>query len=188
MNVTETPIPGVLLFEPRIFGDARGHFSETWNREAFAKASGQNVEFVQDNQSRSSRGVLRGLHLQLPPHGQGKLVRASRGRIFDVAVDMRPDSPTAGSWVGYELSEDNHRQLWLPPGMAHGFIVLSDFADMQYKVSGSTYEPAAERSIRWDDTSLDIRWPDIGIEPLVSPKDATGLTMAAVLAEIRAAR
>jgi dTDP-4-dehydrorhamnose 3,5-epimerase len=186
MKVIQTAISGVVVFEPDVFGDERGHFSVSFNKKAFEDATGESVEFVQDNESRSSRGVLRGLHCQLPPHAQGKLVRVSRGCVLDVAVDLRPNSPTLGHWVAQELSDENHRQLWIPPGMAHGFLVLSDIADLQYKVTGD-YAPAADRSIRWDDPDLAIAWPDIGMAPLLSPKDAAGLTASAVLAETRAA-
>ena len=185
MNVVKTEIDGALIIEPKVFGDARGYFLETFNRRAFEEAVGHAVDFVQDNQSRSAKGVLRGLHLQLPPHAQGKLVRCSRGRVCDVAVDVRPASPTLGRVILVELSEDNHRQLWVPPGLAHGFLVLSDSADLQYKVTGF-YAPQAERSIRWDDPELGIAWPDVGVAPLVSDKDRAGLPAAAVMDEIRA--
>jgi dTDP-4-dehydrorhamnose 3,5-epimerase len=183
VNVIATAIPGVLVLEPHVFRDDRGFFVETFNRKVFEQAVGRSFEFVQDNHSRSTRGVLRGLHLQLPPHEQGKLVRCTRGRIFDVAVDVRGGSPNRGCWIGEELSEDNHRQLWLPPGMAHGFVVVSDVAEMQYKVT-DYYAPQAERSIRWDDPTIGVKWSVQGVEPIVSARDRDGMTLAAVLAEL----
>ena len=171
MKVTPTAIPEVLILEPRVFGDERGFFFESFNQKAFDEAVGAHVEFVQDNHSRSARGVLRGLHYQLPPHAQGKLVRVVRGSVFDVAVDVRRRSPSFGQWVGVGLSEANHRQLWLPPGFAHGFIVTSDSADFLYKTTGF-YEPHAERSVRWDDPRLAIAWPEAALPPTLSGKDA----------------
>ncbi|WP_341887610.1 dTDP-4-dehydrorhamnose 3,5-epimerase [Variovorax sp. YR752] len=171
MKVTPTDLPEVLLIEPAVHGDARGFFMESFNQRAFDAAVGTHVEFVQDNHSRSARGVLRGLHYQLPPHAQGKLVRVTRGTVFDVAVDMRRSSPRFGRWAGAELSGDNHRQLWIPPGFAHGFLVLSDAADFLYKTT-EYYAPHAEGAVRWDDPSVNIDWPDAGIQPLVSAKDA----------------
>ncbi len=171
MKVTPTAIPEVLILEPRVFGDERGFFFESFNQKAFDEAVGRHVEFVQDNHSRSARGVLRGLHYQLPPHAQGKLVRVVRGSVFDVAVDVRRSSPSFGQWVGVGLSEANHRQLWLPPGFAHGFIVTSDSADFLYKTTGF-YEPHAERSVRWDDPRLAIAWPEAALPPTLSGKDA----------------
>ncbi len=173
MNVERTAIEGVLILEPKVFGDTRGFFMESFNQQRFDAAVGGPVAFVQDNHSRSSRGVLRGLHYQLAPHAQGKLVRVTSGSVFDVAVDLRRGSATFGRWVGVELSGENHRQLWLPPGMAHGFLVTSDSADFLYKTTGY-YAPAAEACIRWDDATLAIAWPDVGIAPLVSAKDAQG--------------
>lgn len=170
MKVTALAIPDVLLFEPKVFGDARGFFLESYNRKAFDEATGTRIEFVQDNHSRSGRGVLRGLHYQLPPKAQGKLVRVVRGVVFDVAVDIRRSSPTFGKWVGAELSEDNHRQLWIPPGFAHGFVVLSDSADFQYKVT-EYWSPEHERSILWSDPALGIHWP-LDSAPALSAKDA----------------
>ena len=169
LKATTTAIPGVLILEPRVFGDARGFFFESFNQRAFNEATGLDVQFVQDNHSRSARGVLRGLHYQVAPHAQGKLVRVVRGSVFDVAVDIRRDSPTFGRWIGLELSEDNHRQLWIPPGLAHGFLVTSDSADFLYKTS-DFHQPTAERSIRWDDASLGIEWPLSG-PPVLSAKD-----------------
>ena len=171
MHVTPTALPEVLLIEPRVFGDARGFFMESFNQRAFDDAVGTPVSFVQDNHSRSSRGVLRGLHYQLHPHAQGKLVRVSAGRVFDVAVDLRRSSPRFRQWVGYELSADNHRQLWIPPGFGHGFLVLSDSADFLYKTSGY-YAQHAEGLVRWDDPTLAIAWPDAGVAPQLSTKDA----------------
>lgn len=158
MQATPLAIPEVLLLTPTLFGDARGFFFESHNETTFNALVGQAVHFVQDNHSRSSRGVLRGLHYQLPPHAQGKLVRAVEGEIFDVAVDIRPTSPHFGKWVGAMLSADNHRQLWVPPGFAHGFLTLSDHAQVLYKAS-NFYAPGHERSIRYDDPSIGISWP-----------------------------
>jgi dTDP-4-dehydrorhamnose 3,5-epimerase len=171
MKVTPTDLPEVLVIEPAVHGDARGFFKESFNQRAFDAAVGTHVEFVQDNHSRSARGVLRGLHYQLPPHAQGKLVRVARGAVFDVAVDVRRDSPRFGRWAGVELSADNHRQLWIPPGFAHGFLVISDEADFLYKTT-DYYAPHAEAAVRWDDSALAIAWPGAGVEPLVSAKDA----------------
>lgn len=173
MKATPTAIPGVLILEPRVFGDERGHFFESFNQRAFDQAVGRHVSFVQDNQSHSIRGVLRGLHYQMPPHAQGKLVRVLRGRVFDVAVDIRRGSETFGHWVGVELSSENHRQLWIPEGMAHGFLVLSDTADFFYKVT-DFYAPSSERCLRWDDPSIGIAWPLDGQRPQLAPKDAAG--------------
>lgn len=156
MQVTETALPGVLLVEPKVFGDARGFFLETFHLERYREA-GIALPFVQDNLSRSSRGILRGLHLQ-QPHAQGKLVWAPEGSVFDVAVDVRVGSPTFGRWVGYELSGDNHRQLWIPPGFAHGFVVTSERCLFAYKCT-DLYHPEAEVGIAWDDPELGIEWP-----------------------------
>ncbi len=172
MKVTSTAIPDVLIIEPKVFGDARGFFYESFNQKAFDEATGQNLNFVQDNHSHSAKGVLRGLHYQiLQP--QGKLVRVVRGAVFDVAVDIRRSSPTFGQWVGVELSEDNHRQLWVPPGLAHGFVVLSETADFLYKTT-AYYAPEHERCISWNDPVIGIKWPLEGAAPLVSAKDAAG--------------
>lgn len=183
MKVTATRLPEVLVFEPRVFGDERGFFLESFRQSVFDEAVGTHVDFVQDNHSRSRRGVLRGLHYQLHPHAQGKLVRVTHGRVFDVAVDLRRSSPRFGQWVGVELSGDNHRQLWIPAGFAHGFLVLSDSADFLYKTT-AYYAPQAERCIRWDDPTLGIDWPDAGVPPQVSAKDAQGawLSQAEVFA------
>lgn len=167
MKVIETTLPGVLLLEPKVFRDARGFFLETYNAQRFREA-GISPEFVQDNHSRSARGVLRGLHYQ-EPDPQGKLVRCSRGALFDVAVDIRAGSPHFGKWFGAELSEDNMRMLWVPPGFAHGFCALTDIADLMYKCT-ALYDAAADRAIAWNDPQIGIEWPIA--EPLLSPKDA----------------
>jgi dTDP-4-dehydrorhamnose 3,5-epimerase len=171
MKVTTTAIEGVLIIEPKVFGDERGFFFESFNQRAFNEAVGHTVDFVQDNHSRSAKGVLRGLHFQRPPHAQGKLVRVTQGSVFDVAVDIRPDSPTFGRWVGTELSGANHRQMWIPAGLAHGFLVTSDSADFLYKTT-DYYRPESEGSVRWDDPDLAIAWPLDGITPSLSAKDA----------------
>lgn len=171
MKAIPTDIEGVLILEPRVFGDARGFFMESFNAKTFNELVGHEVNFVQDNHSRSAKGVLRGLHFQKAPHAQGKLVRVTAGAVFDVAVDIRKDSPTFGRWVGVELSADNHRQFWIPPGLAHGFLVLSDSADFLYKTT-DYYAPQAEGALRWDDPDLAITWPDIGMAPQLSAKDA----------------
>lgn len=176
MQLIETALPGVLVIEPRVFGDARGFFLESWNARSFA-GLGLDLDFVQDNHSRSARGVLRGLHYQMA-NPQGKLVRVTRGAVYDVAVDIRRSSPHFGQWVGVELSEDNHRMLWVPPGFAHGFLVTSDVADFQYKVT-QFYDPADERSIRWDDPAIGISWPDVGAVPTLSGKDGAAPLLAA---------
>ena len=172
MKITPTALPEVLLLEPKVFGDARGFFMESYNRRAFDGAVGHPVEFVQDNHSRSTRGVLRGMHCQRPPHAQGKLVRVVQGAVFDVALDVRLGSPRLGQWVGVELTADNHRQLWIPPGFAHGFLTLSETADFLYKTT-EYYAPGAELAVRWDDPDVGIRWPDLGCAPRLSDKDAT---------------
>ncbi|WP_326534113.1 dTDP-4-dehydrorhamnose 3,5-epimerase [Pseudorhodoferax sp.] len=177
MKITPTAIPEVLLLEPKVFGDARGFFFESFNQRAFDAATGTAHAFVQDNHSRSAKGVLRGLHYQIQ-QPQGKLVRVARGAVFDVAVDIRRSAPTFGRWVGVELSEDNQRQLWVPPGFAHGFLVLSDSADFLYKTS-DYYAPEHERCIAWNDPALAIDWPLAGAAPQVSGKDAQGLALAA---------
>ena len=171
MQVTPTAIDGVLIFEPKVFGDSRGFFMESFNQKVFDEATGGGVQFVQDNHSRSAKGVLRGLHFQTAPHAQGKLVRVAAGAVFDVAVDIRKSSPTFGQWVGVELTADNHRQLWIPPGLAHGFLVLSDTADFLYKTT-DFYAPSCEGAVRWDDPDLAIAWPDVGMAPQLSGKDA----------------
>lgn len=180
MNVVETAIPGVLIFEPRVFGDARGFFVETY-RESIYKEAGITAPFVQDNQSRSGRGVLRGLHYQLV-QPQGKLVRVSRGEVFDVAVDVRRGSPTFGRWVGCLLDDVTHRQFYVPPGFAHGFLVLSEVADFVYKCT-DYYHPESERGIAWDDLGLAIDWPDAGAPYLLSGRDRAHPTLGQQSAE-----
>ena len=170
MKATPLAIPDVVLIEPKVFGDDRGFFLESFNQQVFNEATGTDFTFVQDNHSRSRKGVLRGLHYQLPPHAQGKLVRVVRGAVFDVAVDIRKGSPTFGQWVGAELTEDNHRQLWLPPGFAHGFLVLSDSADFLYKAT-SCYAPQSDRGIAWDDPAIGIQWPQLDVALSLSDKD-----------------
>lgn len=182
MKATPLEIPEVILFEPKVFGDARGFFYESFNQQLFDEAAGAHYTFVQDNHSRSSKGVLRGLHYQLPPHAQGKLVRVVQGAVFDVAVDIRKSSPTFGQWVGAELTAENHRQLWVPPGFAHGFVVLSETADFLYKTT-NYYAPASERCIAWNDPQLAVAWPAVET-PRLSSKDeiAPNLVNAEVFA------
>ncbi len=177
MKITPTSLPEVLIIEPRVFGDARGFFTESWNEQVFDQAVGHAVRFVQDNHSRSVRGVLRGMHFQLPPHTQGKLVRVVNGAVFDVAVDMRRSSPNFGRWDGIELSAENHRQLWVPPGFAHGFLVLSETADFLYKTT-DYYAPQAEGCLRWDDPTVGINWPATGVAPMLAEKDAKAPLLA----------
>jgi dTDP-4-dehydrorhamnose 3,5-epimerase len=172
MKVTRTTIPEVLVLEPTVFGDSRGFFFESHNDKRFKEETGVEVRFVQDNHSRSVRGVLRGLHYQIE-QPQGKLLRVVRGSVYDVAVDLRRSSPTFGKWTGVELSEENHRQMWVPVGFAHGFLVTSDSADVLYKTT-DYYAPAHERCIAWNDPDLGIAWP-AGISPSLSAKDAQGL-------------
>jgi dTDP-4-dehydrorhamnose 3,5-epimerase len=177
MKFTPTAIPEVVILEPRVFGDARGAFFESYNRKTFAEGTGVQAEFVQDNHSRSVKGVLRGMHYQIR-QAQGKLVRVIEGTVYDVAVDLRRGAPTFGKWVGVELSADNNRQLWVPAGFAHGFLVLSDTAQVLYKTT-DYYAPAHERCLRWDDPEVGIQWPRTGLpEPLLSPKDAVGLSLS----------
>lgn len=177
MKVEETALEGVLILEPQVFGDARGFFTESWNRRTFEDATGVCPEFVQDNHSSSTEGVLRGLHLQLPPHTQGKLVRVVRGKVFDVAVDIRPSSPTFRQWVGVELSAENKKQLWIPAGYAHGFLTLSESAEMLYKAT-DYYAPECERCILWNDAELAVAWPlKEGQTPSLSAKDLQGGTL-----------
>lgn len=174
ITVTPLSIPDVLLIEPRVFGDDRGFFFESFNQADFAKATGVSAAFVQDNHSRSARNVLRGLHYQIQ-RPQGKLVRVVMGEVFDVAVDIRQSSPTFGKWVAETLSADNKKQLWVPEGFAHGFLVLSEVAEVIYKTT-DYYEPALERCIAWDDPAIDITWPLKGT-PLLSTKDRLGLNL-----------
>jgi len=176
VKVTPTAIPEVLIIEPKVFGDARGFFYESFNGKAFDEAVGRHVEFVQDNHSRSVKGVLRGLHYQVQ-QPQGKLVRAVRGSVFDVAVDIRRSSPTFGKWVGVELTEENHKQLWVPAGFAHAFLVLSETADFLYKTT-EYYAPAHERCIAWNDPDISISWPEIGMAPMLSAKDQAGFSLS----------
>lgn len=180
-TVTPTAIPDVLILEPKVFGDSRGFFFESFNAKDFAQATGLDVTFVQDNHSKSAKGVLRGLHYQME-HAQGKLVRVVQGEVFDVAVDLRASSPTFGRWVGECLSADNKRQMWVPPGFAHGFVVLSESAEFLYKTTDYWY-PEHERSLLWSDPALGIAWPLEG-QPLLAAKDAAApmLAQAAVYA------
>ena len=175
MKVIPTAIPDVLILEPNVFGDVRGFFYESFNQNVFAQATGLDVQFVQDNHSRSSKGVLRGLHYQIQ-QPQGKLVRVVRGAVFDVAVDIRRSSATFGQAVGLELSEENHRQLWIPPGFAHGFLVLSDRAEFLYKTT-DYYAPEFERCLIWNDATIGIEWP-LQNEPQLSTKDQAGLSLS----------
>jgi dTDP-4-dehydrorhamnose 3,5-epimerase len=174
-TVTPTKIPDVLILQPQVFGDARGFFFESFNARDFAQATGLGMAFVQDNHSKSARGVLRGLHYQIE-HAQGKLVRVVQGEVFDVVVDLRRSSPTFGQWDGVHLSAENHRQLWVPPGFAHGFVVLSESAEFLYKTTDYWY-PAHERSLLWNDPALGIAWP-IDFAPQLAAKDMAGLSLA----------
>ncbi|MGR2660257.1 dTDP-4-dehydrorhamnose 3,5-epimerase [Chromobacterium haemolyticum] len=178
MNIIDTTIPDVKIIEPAVFGDERGFFFESFNQQRFEAAVGRSVHFVQDNHSRSAKGVLRGLHYQLAPHAQGKLVRVVEGEVFDVAVDIRRDSASFGQWVGVRLSAANKRQLWVPPGFAHGFLTLSDNAEFLYKTTDYWFKDL-ERAIAWNDPELNIAWP-LDEEPQLSPKDgaAPGLRLA----------
>ena len=178
MKATPTAIPDLLLLEPKVFGDSRRFFLESFNQQVFNEVTGLDVTFVQDNHSRSGKGVLRGLHYQLE-QPQGKLVRVVRGAVFDVAVDIRKNSPTFGRWVGVELTEDNHKQLWVPAGFAHGFLVLSASADFLYKTT-SYYAPLHERCIAWNDDSIGIDWP-ISEHPILSDKDSLGISLRSAL-------
>ena len=176
MKIIPTEIADVLIIEPKVFGDARGFFFESFNQNAFQKATGLSVNFVQDNHSRSAQGVLRGLHYQIE-QSQGKLVRVVRGAVFDVAVDLRKSSATFGKWVGAELTEENKRQMWVPPGFAHGFLTLSESAEFLYKTT-DYYAPQFERCIAWNDPTLSVAWPLSGASPLVSGKDQAGLLLS----------
>jgi len=182
MKLLPTELPGVFIVEPVVFGDERGWFYESFNEPKFhaaLQALGEPVPrpFVQDNHSKSAAGVLRGLHFQVPPHAQGKLVRVVRGRVWDVAVDIRPDSANFGRWVGVELSQANHRQLWIPEGFAHGFLSLEDDTEFLYKTT-DVYAKDCERAIRWDDPQLGITWPLEGVQPALAPKDAAAPLLA----------
>lgn len=167
IKVLNTKIREIKIIEPKVFGDARGFFMESWNKKDFAQVA--NITFIQDNQSRSKKGVVRGLHFQLPPHAQAKLVRCIVGSIFDVAVDIRRSSPTFGQWVGVELSAENKKQLWIPEGFAHGFVALTDYAEVFYKTN-EYWHKESEGSIRWDDPTLNIQWP-LDVNPCLSEKD-----------------
>lgn len=178
MNVIKTVIPDVLIFEPKVFGDERGFFFESFNQKLFEEAVGYPVTFVQDNHSKSSKGVLRGLHYQLPPYAQGKLVRCIVGEVFDVAVDIRKSSPTFGQWIGVNLSGENKRQLWIPEGFAHGFITLTETAEFLYKTT-NYFSPQYDRGITWDDKTINIKWPlneSIG-SPILSMKDTLQINL-----------
>ena len=175
MKATKLAIPEVVLFEPNVFGDHRGFFFESFNQKIFEEVTGLKRDFVQDNHSKSAKGVLRGLHYQLAPKAQGKLVRVVQGEVFDVAVDIRKNSPTFGQWVGEELSADNGKQLWVPEGFAHGFITLSDTAEFLYKTT-NYYSPEHERCIAWDDKAIEIVWPK-GKVPQLSEKDKLGKSL-----------
>lgn len=174
MHVIETDLPGVLILEPKVFGDARGFFQETWNAKVFAEI-GIDAQFVQDNHSRSAKGILRGLHYQVQ-EPQGKLVRVTSGRVFDVAVDIRRSSPHFGRWTGVELSGENKRMFWVPPGFAHGFVALEDETDFLYKCT-ALYAPQWDRSIAWNDPDIAIDWPLEGLAPLLSAKDVAAVAL-----------
>ncbi|WP_162888700.1 dTDP-4-dehydrorhamnose 3,5-epimerase [Dechloromonas sp. HYN0024] len=176
MKVTPTRISDVLIIEPKVFGDERGFFFESFNQKAFNEAVGQEITFVQDNHSKSAKNVLRGLHYQLPPKAQGKLVRVIQGEVFDVAVDIRKNSATYGQWVGEVLSGENKKQLWIPAGFAHGFLTLSETAEFLYKTT-DYYSQAHERCILWSDHTLDVAWPQC-IAPILATKDAQGTSFA----------
>ena len=179
MKATPTKIPDVFVIEPRVFGDERGFFFESFNEKAFNEATGNKLPFVQDNHSKSVKGVLRGLHYQLPPKAQGKLVRVVQGEVFDVAVDIRKESPTYGQWVAEILSAENKKQLWIPPGFAHGFLTLSDTVEFLYKTT-DYWSPAHERAIIWDDVTLNIAWPLTGMQPMLAAKDRLGVKLKKV--------
>ncbi len=176
MKVIDTAIPDVKIFHPRVFGDERGFFLESFNARRFRELTGLEVEFVQDNHSRSALGVLRGLHYQVE-QAQGKLVRVAAGMVFDVAVDIRKSSPSFGQWTGEILSAENHRQMWIPPGFAHGFLVLRDGTEFLYKTT-DYYAPEHERTIQWNDPALAVEWPTEGLDVRLSDKDQAGITFA----------
>lgn len=176
MKIIPTSIPDLLIIEPQVFGDARGYFYESFNERTFREKTGVELKFVQDNHSHSAKGVLRGMHYQIQ-QAQGKLVRCTRGAVYDAAVDMRKSSPTFGQWAGVELSEENKRMFWIPPGFAHGFVVISDEADFLYKAT-DYWAPEHERSLLWNDPAVGIEWPLEGITPLLKPKDENGIPLA----------
>ena len=178
MKVTPTAIPDVLVLEPRVFGDERGFFFESFNRNAFRQATGLDPDFVQDNHSRSEKNVLRGLHYQVAPKAQGKLVRVVLGAVFDVAVDIRQDSPSFGRWVGETLSAENRKQMWIPPGFAHGFLTLTEAAEFLYKTT-DYYAPDHERCIAWNDPDIGVEWPLAAAGPILSGKDRNGMLLRA---------
>lgn len=179
MKVIQTAIPDVLVLEPKVFGDERGFFFESFNRNAFREATGLDLDFVQDNHSRSEKNVLRGLHYQVAPKAQGKLVRVVLGAVFDVAVDIRQDSPSFGRWVGETLSAENRKQMWIPPGFAHGFLTLTEAAEFLYKTT-DYYAPDHERCIAWNDPGIGIEWPLSAEGPILSGKDQYGMRLTAV--------
>jgi dTDP-4-dehydrorhamnose 3,5-epimerase len=179
MQARPTSLHGVFMLEPKVFGDERGYFYESFNQREFEAAIGESVQFVQDNHSKSAKGVLRGLHYQLAPHAQGKLVRVTQGEVFDVVVDLRKDSPSFGQWLGELMSAESRQQLWIPAGLAHGFLVVSETAELLYKTT-DYYQPALERCLRWDDPALSIAWPLEGALPLLSEKDRLGISLAEV--------
>ncbi len=179
MQVNTTSLSGVLVLTPQVFSDARGCFYESFNQAALEVATGLKTRFVQDNHSTSTRGVLRGLHFQLAPKAQGKLIRIVQGEVFDVVVDIRRDSPTYGKWHGEVLSAEDRKQIWVPPGLAHGFLVLSESAEFLYKTT-DYYAPELERCLRWDDPTVGVAWPLAGRQPLLSEKDRQGLPLAAL--------
>ena len=176
MNVSATPLDGLLVLEPKVFGDDRGFFFESFNAKRFAELTGITAEFVQDNHSRSAKGVLRGLHYQIQ-QAQGKLVRATAGAVFDVVVDIRKSSPTFGQWFGIELSAENKRQMWIPPGFAHGFVVTTESAEFLYKTT-DYWAPEHERAILWNDPAIGIQWPALDAAPLLSGKDVAAALLA----------
>lgn len=182
MKIIKTSIPEVIIFEPTVYGDDRGYFCESFNQRAFENAVGRPVNFVQDNHSKSRKGVLRGLHYQLAPQAQGKLVRCTVGEVFDVAVDIRQGSATYGKWVGVILSAENKRQLWIPEGFAHGFMALSESVEFLYKTT-NYYSPQHERSIRWDDAEIGIAWPNIDVGLIISEKDKLADSLNSSLSE-----
>lgn len=178
MNIIPTKIPDLLIVEPNVFGDERGFFFESFNQKAFCEAIGQAVEFVQDNHSKSAQNVLRGLHYQVPPKAQGKLVRVVQGEVFDVAVDIRENSKTFGQWFGLVLSAENKKQLWIPPGFAHGFLTLTNSAEFLYKTTDD-YSPEHERCIAWNDPEISIKWPSTAA-PQLSAKDQQGVALRSI--------